>query len=244
MEMNEKEKKFLIEMKQYVNENKDIEKPNKEAIRRKLAELNPDSENEINDFLEKVYKSRKASIEKSEDSNEDEEKSEKKERKKRESTDESDGENEISGKEYLEMDELKTLAQKIINAKSIDLQKARVRYLMVYPNISKTVLGRCQKSGALVKLFGNCDYVISFSGEYFDAMPVTIQEIVMQHELRHINITMSKKGEIKYHIKDHDIKDFRCIIEEHGINWVEDLYKGLMSTVEGEDVPDLENIKW
>jgi hypothetical protein len=75
-------------------------------------------------------------------------------------------------------------------------------------------------------------------------MPVDVQELIMWHELLHIEPTMNKKGDIKFQIRDHNVKDFRCIIEAKGIDWVEDIYKGVTSTLGENENVNLESIKW
>lgn len=44
-------------------------------------------------------------------------------------------------------------------------------------------------------------------------------EILMLHELMHIEVTEIGDGTATYSIRDHDVQDFRAIIEAYGIDW-------------------------
>lgn len=124
-------------------------------------------------------------------------------------------------KEFEVSDELKTLAESVATSENLELHPAKVEYLLVYPNISKTVAGRCIKAGKELKFFSGFDYLIEISGELWDALDDSVRYVLMQHELMHIMPVMNEKsGEWKFELKQHDVEDFSKIINKHGIEWI------------------------
>ena len=124
-------------------------------------------------------------------------------------------------KEFEVSDELKKLAEKVISEQNFDVSPGQVEYLLVYPNISKVVAGRCIKTSKELRFFSGKDYLIEMSGELWDALDDTIRYVLMQHELMHIMPIMNDKtGDWKFELRDHDVKDFSSLIKAHGINWI------------------------
>lgn len=124
-------------------------------------------------------------------------------------------------KEFEVSDELKQLADKVISEQNLDISPAKVEFLLVYPNIAKTVAGRCIKTSKELKFFSGNDYLIEISGELWDALDDTVRYILIQHELMHILPIMNDKtGEWKFELRRHDIEDFSSIIKKHGIDWI------------------------
>ena len=50
-------------------------------------------------------------------------------------------------------------------------------------------------------------------------------EILMWHELMHIGVELQDDGTVKYFINDHDVQDFRAILELHGVDWAKPNYE-------------------
>lgn len=126
-----------------------------------------------------------------------------------------------TAKEFEVSQDLKELADKVINDESLEVHPAEVEYLLVYPNISKTVAGRCIRAGRELKFFSGKDYLIEMSGEVWDVLDDSVKYVLMQHELLHILPVMNDKtGEWKFEIRQHDIEDFSRIIKKHGIDWI------------------------
>ena len=73
-------------------------------------------------------------------------------------------------REYEESEELKLLAEKIITQEKIDIRPAKVAYLIVSPNISKTVPGKTLKTSPEFKFFSGYDYVIEISADLWAAL--------------------------------------------------------------------------
>jgi len=139
----------------------------------------------------------------------------------------------INKKTYTECPEAKTIATEILTTedmiKSLDIDIPRVEFIAVYPNISKSIAGKCIKSGRELKYFSDCDYIIEVSGEIWDTLNVETKRILILHELLHIKITYNKKNETVYGIRDHDIKDFSQIISKYGIDWFNTLKLSISS---------------
>ena len=126
-----------------------------------------------------------------------------------------------SGKEFEVSAELEELAEKVISEQALDVTPAKISYLLVYPNISKIVAGRCIKSSKELRFFSGNDYLIEMSGELWDALDDTVRYVLMQHELMHILPVMNDKtGDWKFELRRHDIEDFSSIIKKHGIDWI------------------------
>ena len=124
-------------------------------------------------------------------------------------------------KEFEISDELEKLALKVIKEQNMDLEGSKVQYLLVYPNISKSVAGRCIKTGKELKFFSDNDYLIEMSGELWDNLDDDTRYILMQHELMHIMpITNEKTGDITFKIRPHDIEDFSTLLKKHGPDWI------------------------
>lgn len=138
---------------------------------------------------------------------------------------------EFKKKRYEVSDELETLGKDVQALKHMDLNPAKIKYVKVYPLINKKTAGRCMLANPMMKLFGDCDYVIQMSGDLWDKLDKDRQSILMYHELLHVlPIQNAKSGEWEFKIRDHDVKDFYTIINEHGIDWFNEL-KTLFSSV-------------
>jgi len=124
-------------------------------------------------------------------------------------------------KEFEVSDELKELAEKIIKSEVMEIHPAQIEYLLVYPNISKTVAGRCIKSSKELRFFSGKDYLIEISGELWDALDDSVRYVLVQHELMHVMPVMNDKtGEWKFELRQHDVEDFSNIIKKHGVDWI------------------------
>lgn len=124
-------------------------------------------------------------------------------------------------KEFEVSDELKKLADTVISEQNLDVSPGRVSYLLVYPNIAKTVAGRCIKTSKELSFFSGNDYLIEMSGELWDSLDDNVRYVLMTHELKHIMPVMNDKtGEWKFEIRRHDVEDFSSIIKAHGVDWI------------------------
>jgi len=124
-------------------------------------------------------------------------------------------------KEFFVSDEVKELSDRIVKDEVLEITPAEVEYLLVYPNISKVVAGRCIKASRELKFFSGKDYLIEISGELWDVLDESVRYVLVQHELMHIMPVMNEKtGEWKFELRQHDIEDFSKIIKKHGVDWI------------------------
>lgn len=124
-------------------------------------------------------------------------------------------------KEYIIADDLKDIALKVCQSENLDLRPAKLKFIKVYPYISKSIAGRCLKANDLLKFFGEFDYLIQMSGDLWDNLPADTQETLMLHELMHVYPQMNEKtGDWNFKILDHDLKDFSKITDRYGTNWI------------------------
>ena len=127
-------------------------------------------------------------------------------------------------KQYVVSPELDKLAQDVIANKSLLVSPARVKYVLVYPHINKKTAGRCILANTMVKLFGDCDYIIQMSGDLWDQLDDKRREILMWHELKHVlPIQNEKTGEWNFKLREHDVMEFFDIIKAEGIDWLSEL---------------------
>ena len=134
----------------------------------------------------------------------------------------------IEGKQYIEDPKLEKIAKQVIEAKKINCGPASIGYMLVYPNISKYTGAKCVKCSALVKHFSGLDFVIQISGEMWDMLDDETREILLWHQLLHIDATFkTKTREWKYSIRKHDYADFYEINDTLGSRW----YKTIQATI-------------
>lgn len=119
-----------------------------------------------------------------------------------------------------ESEEVATVAASVIKKEELDFGPARIKYVKVYPNITKTTVGRCTRANYKLAHFADCDYLIEMSGEIWDILDEETRYILTLHELNHVYPVFSeKKGEWSFKILDHDVQDFKFIIERYGVDW-------------------------
>lgn len=125
-----------------------------------------------------------------------------------------------SKKEFVLSDEIMALGAEIIGEKRIDVYPAKIGYVLVSPNISKTIPAKCLRTSKELKFFSNLDYVIEVSDEIWTALDKESRKILLEHELRHILVLQNDKtGDWLFKIRQHDIQDFSKVISDYGIEW-------------------------
>lgn len=135
---------------------------------------------------------------------------------------------EIDGKQYIEDPQVVRLAEKVIKDKNLEFGKAEIGYMSVYPNISKFTGAKCVKASPLVKHFSGLDFVIQVSGEMWDMLDAQTREILLWHELLHIDATFkAKTQQWVYKVRKHDYADFYAINESVGSRW----FKTIQATI-------------
>ena len=127
----------------------------------------------------------------------------------------------LSKKTFEVSADLKKLGEQVINDQKIDVYPAKLEFLLVYPNVTKSVAGRCIRTGKELKFFSGFDYLIEMSGELWDTLDDKTKAILMEHELKHVCPVMNEKsGEWEFKLRDHDVQDFSSIIKKYGVDWI------------------------
>lgn len=142
-------------------------------------------------------------------------------------------------KELKKSDELKELALKIIEKYEsiLALGNAKIDYILVEPNISKRVAGKCIKTNNELKYYSNANYIIEMSADLWNGLNDDVKEILMLHEIMHIDCVVDdKSGDYKYLIRDHNVKDFSYIIKNFGVNWIDTIKTTLASIHDTSEV--------
>jgi hypothetical protein len=123
-------------------------------------------------------------------------------------------------REYEESEELKFFADKVIAEQKIDITPAQVAYLLVSPNISKTVPSKTIKTTPEFKFFSNYDYVIEISLDLWTALDDADRHILLHHELLHILPLMNEKtGDYDFKLRKPDFIAFKSILDKYGADW-------------------------
>lgn len=132
-----------------------------------------------------------------------------------------------SEKQLMESPELEAIAKKIIEEQKLDFGPAEIGYFLVYPHISKQKAAKCMKATREVKYYSGNDYLIQVSGELWDMLDNKTKEIVMYHELLHIDPRFkAKTQEWKMNLKKPDFASFYSINDKFGNEW----YKTVQAT--------------
>ena len=118
--------------------------------------------------------------------------------------------------------ELRRMAEKIIKKYPefwfIREWNIKIGYVLNYrkKDGERTVYGDCRKVPDSLKAYLPYDFVITFYARNTEMLSQEQLQVVMLHELTHIDLT--EKG---LRVKPHDIEDFKKILDEFGTNWSE-----------------------
>lgn len=133
-------------------------------------------------------------------------------------------------REYEESEELKALASKVISTEKIDIMPAQVAYLLVSPNISKTIPSKTLKTSPEFKFFSGFDYLIEISLDLWTALDEAEKYILVHHQLLHILPVMNeKKGEYDFKLRKPDFVAFKSILDKYGTDWKQKIKLSLSS---------------
>ena len=130
-------------------------------------------------------------------------------------------------KQLMESSELETIAKKIIKNNKLDFGPSEIGYFLIYPNISKQRVAKCMKATREVKYYSGNDYLIEVSGELWDMLDSKTKEMMIYHQLLHLDPTFkSKTQEWKMNVRKPDFADFYAINDKFGNEW----YKTIQAT--------------
>lgn len=88
-------------------------------------------------------------------------------------------------------------------------------------NGEKVVFGQCEKVQEKYKWSIPCDFTITVFEPNCEGFTEEQLKILLFHELLHVGIELKEDGTEAYSVKDHDLEDFKEIIERYGTNWAE-----------------------
>lgn len=118
-------------------------------------------------------------------------------------------------------DDMKMMAEEIIQSERLDVFPAKIGYFYVWPNISKTSIGTIKTTTKELKFYSGVDYIIEVSGEIWDVLDTTTRRRLLEHQLRHILVLQSEKtGDWSFKLKKHDVQDFSKLIDKYGSDWI------------------------
>jgi len=128
---------------------------------------------------------------------------------------------ELSLVDYEVADDLKALGEKLISAMPelhiIPDYEVRIGYVRSYDakrDKGRQINADCRKINGTYTAYLPFDFIVTFYEPNVYHMTENQKKILMLHELRHIGI-----GERGFRIENHDVEDFRDILERFGIEW-------------------------
>ncbi|MEX2602492.1 MAG: putative metallopeptidase [Balneolaceae bacterium] len=134
----------------------------------------------------------------------------------------------LTEKQLMESPEVEAIAKQVIEKHAIDFGPAQLGYFLVYPNISKQRAAKCMKATREVKYYSGNDYLIEVSGELWDMLDNDTKEMLVYHELLHIDpVFKAKNQEWKMNVRRPDFADYYQINDKYGNEW----YKTIQATV-------------
>lgn len=132
-----------------------------------------------------------------------------------------------SEKQLMESPEIEAIAKKVIESYKLEFGPAEIGYFLVYPHISKQKAAKCMKATREVKYYSGNDYLVEVSGELWDMLDSKTKEMMIYHELLHLDPTFkSKTQEWKMNLRKPDFADFYSINDKFGNEW----YKTIQAT--------------
>lgn len=104
------------------------------------------------------------------------------------------------------------------------IKNSQVKVVYLISNQAKksaggTVHGECEKIPAKYKWAINADFSITLFSPNNAHMTEEQFKILLFHELLHIGITPADDGGENYSIINHDLEDFKIIIDKYGTDW-------------------------
>lgn len=133
-----------------------------------------------------------------------------------------------SNKQLMESPEIEAIAERVAERENLEFGPAEIGFFLVYPNLSKYRAAKCMKASREVKYYSGNDYLIEISGEMWDMLDEKTKEMVLLHQLLHVEpVYKAKNQEWKMKIRKPDFRDFYEINDKYGNEW----YKTVQATV-------------
>ena len=94
----------------------------------------------------------------------------------------------------MESPEVESIAKKVVEKHKMEFGPAEIGYFLVYPNISRQK-PQMAKASREVKYYSGNDYLIEISGELWDMLDNQTKEMLLYHELLHVDPNFKSKTE-------------------------------------------------
>ena len=106
----------------------------------------------------------------------------------------------------------------------IHLQESRAKIIYLSSDYAKTskgklVFGQCEKVADKYKWGIPADFTITVFEPNVQKFTEDQIRILLHHELLHVGIDEKADGSESYSIVDHDIEDFKLILDKYGTDW-------------------------
>lgn len=127
-----------------------------------------------------------------------------------------------------ESESVQEFVDKVIKEENIDLQGARLKVILVSPEIAKLKPANLILANEDLEYFGDCNYLLKISETHWNAFAddkgsQDLRRILVCHFLAKVYITTTKDGEIKYGKKDSEISGHRWVFKEFGNDYKNDM---------------------
>ena len=83
----------------------------------------------------------------------------------------------------------------------------------------KLVFGQCEKIADKYKWGISADFMVTVFEPNVEKFTEDQIRILLHHELLHVGIDKKADGSESYSIVDHDIEDFKLILDKYGTDW-------------------------
>jgi hypothetical protein len=117
-------------------------------------------------------------------------------------------------------DEIVEIAEEMIKLYHPDAAYSNICYLFRAEHSNtggKIILGTCTKQSDKLKILHGFDFIIEFAYDVWEQLTDIQQKALILHELKHIEITEGKEGQIKLRLCKHDLEEFRDVVEIFGL---------------------------
>lgn len=117
-------------------------------------------------------------------------------------------------------DDVREVAERVMQEAALDIRPARVQYLEVRPCISKTRAARIIKCSEELAHFSGADYLIEVSADLWELLSADLRDPLILHQLMQIHPVMNEKtGDWIFKLRRPDVQAFKRVIDAHGTGW-------------------------
>ena len=134
----------------------------------------------------------------------------------------------MSNRILSESESIQEFVDKVVREENLELQGARLKVILVAPEIGKLVPGKLIVANEDLEYFGDCDYLLKISETHWNAFEadkgsLDLRKALICHLLAKIYVKTSKGGEVKYTKKDSEISGHRWVFKQFGYDYLNDM---------------------